>query len=276
MNLNWPRNAKCAINLTFDNLGSAFDLFKSNNNQGIFSEGNYSVKRGLKRVLDILAKHEVKATFFIEGWNGEHNRDLVRRIDDAGHEVAAHGWLHESEWGIGSPWNKLESKKEEELIDKTTISLESAIESRLVGWRSPGALMTSRTISLLQKRGYIYSSDFVDDDVPYIMEVEKKKIDFVQLPFDWTLNDSAFYSNRRPVRSPREVLNIWKEEFDARFKETGYFNLTCHPRFSGKPTRIKVLDKLLFHMKEYSDVWFARCRDVAYWILRQSEESSNM
>jgi peptidoglycan/xylan/chitin deacetylase (PgdA/CDA1 family) len=267
----WPDNVKCAINLTFDNLGSAFDLFRADTDQGVFSEGNYSVRRGLFRVLNLLEKHGIKATFFVEGWNGENNKDLVRKISDVGHEVAAHGWLHESEWGVDPPWNKLEPEQEEKLIDKTTSSLESATGIRPIGWRGPGALMTPRTIEFLYNKGYIYSSDFLDDDIPYLMELSKKRIDFLQLPFDWTLNDSTYYSNRRPIRSPRDVLDIWKGEFDIRFKETGYFNLTCHPRFSGKPTRIKILDKLLFHIKEHPNVWFARCKDIAHWFLSKKD-----
>jgi peptidoglycan/xylan/chitin deacetylase (PgdA/CDA1 family) len=264
----WPNKAKCAVNLTFDNLGKAFDLFRYGNDQGAFSEGQYSIRRGLYRILQLLEKYDIKATFFIEGWNGENNKEIVKEISNQGHEVAAHGWLHEGGLGVSSPWNKLNPDEEKKLIERSTISLHNATGIRPIGWRSPGALMSTRTIKYLYTMGYIYSSDFVDDDTPYIMEIDGKPVNFAQLPFDWTLDDAMYYSHKSFIRSPNEVLKIWKEEFDVRYAETGYFNLVCHPRFSGRPTKIKALERLILHIKKSKNVWFSRCLDVANWMLK--------
>src|SRR5690349_19063992 len=46
------------------------------------------------RVLDLFAEADVKATFFTLGWVARRNPALIRRIADAGHEIASHGWDH--------------------------------------------------------------------------------------------------------------------------------------------------------------------------------------
>lgn len=46
-------------------------------------------------ILDLLDKYQVKATFFAPGYVAEHNPDVIRRIDEAGHEIGNHGYTHE-------------------------------------------------------------------------------------------------------------------------------------------------------------------------------------
>src|SRR3989442_2735605 len=48
----------------------------------------------VSRLLDLLARHEARGTFFVVGWVAERHPDLVRRIARAGHEVASHSWDH--------------------------------------------------------------------------------------------------------------------------------------------------------------------------------------
>src|SRR3989441_13128130 len=48
----------------------------------------------VSRLLDLLARHEARGTFFVVGWVAERHPDLVQRIARAGHEVASHSWDH--------------------------------------------------------------------------------------------------------------------------------------------------------------------------------------
>src|SRR5258705_6034014 len=52
------------------------------------------VARQVPRLLDLLARHEAHATFFVLGWVAERHGDLIRTIARAGHEIASHGWDH--------------------------------------------------------------------------------------------------------------------------------------------------------------------------------------
>jgi polysaccharide deacetylase family protein (PEP-CTERM system associated) len=57
---------------------------------------NYAprVQENLSLILEILSRHEMKATFFVLGWVAESIPGLVRQIANAGHEVGCHGYAH--------------------------------------------------------------------------------------------------------------------------------------------------------------------------------------
>ncbi|MCB1738141.1 MAG: polysaccharide deacetylase family protein, partial [Gammaproteobacteria bacterium] len=52
------------------------------------------VENNTHRILDMLAAHDTRATFFTLGWVAERFPDLLRRMVAEGHEVASHGWSH--------------------------------------------------------------------------------------------------------------------------------------------------------------------------------------
>ena len=70
---------------------SAFERSVSREAWGTFTS---RVAVSVRRLLDLLARHHARGTFFILGWVAERHPDLVRAIVDAGHEVASHGWDH--------------------------------------------------------------------------------------------------------------------------------------------------------------------------------------
>ncbi len=257
----WPGGARCAVNLTFDNFGEARDIFVHGHAHGALADGVYAPRLGVRRILDLLDEHQVKATFFPEGWSAQKYAPLLREVVARGHEVGAHGWMHED-------WDKLDSAKERELIARTTTAIEDAIGQRPLGWRCPGGLMTPRTLLYVQEAGYFYDSSFTDHDWPYVIGIGPRKPTLVELPWSWTLDDAPYYMFPRTLRPPGEVLEIWREEFDTLYPG-GYFMLTCHPRFSGRPARLGALDKLIGHIEQQPGVWFATCLEVA----RATEET---
>ena len=250
----WPGGARCAVTLTFDNMSEANELDRYGHAMGQYAEGAYAPRVGLGRILDMLERRRVPATFFIEGWSGEHYPEAVTAIVERGHEVGAHGYMHE-EWGALAP------ATERALIEKTTAILTRLTGAAPRGWRSPGAVMTTLTVELLAGLGYRYTSDFTDRDLPYLMEGGA----LVQLPFAWVLDDYVYYAPARAIRSARDVIEIWTEEFEATYAESGYFNLCCHPRLSGRAARAKALEQFVQSMQGRPGVWFARCEEVARW-----------
>ncbi|MEZ4523557.1 MAG: polysaccharide deacetylase [Thermomicrobiales bacterium] len=255
--LSLPNNARCAVALTFDNFGESFDLLRYGHAGGASADGVYAPRRGIERVLDLLDRHSVPATFFAEGWNVRKYAGLAREVIDRGHEIAGHGWMHER-------WNELDRETERDLIERTTDAIAEATGKQPAGWRAPSGLTTPWTLDVLDDLGYGYDSSFGDDDVPYRLQVSAgSEHEIVELPWTWTLDDAPYYAHPGTLRQPSKVVDLWIEEFDAAFTMTGYFMLVCHPRFAGRPSRILALERLIEHIKAHEGIWLARCDDIA-------------
>lgn len=253
----WPGDARCAVMLTFDNFGEAYDLARFGHASGATADGVYAPRRGVERVLDLLEQHQVPATFFVEGWSARKYAPLLGEVVQKGHEVGAHGWMHEE-------WGQLDPKTEFDLITRTTVTLSDLLGRAPRGWRSPGGLTTPHTLRLLSEAGYTYDSSFGDDDIPYLLQVSPDSAtEIIELPWTWPLNDHLYYGHPGTMRRPSEVIQLWIEEFDAVLALTGCFMLVCHPRHAGRPARLQALDQLIQHIKGHDGVWFARCEEVA-------------
>lgn len=253
----WPNGTMCMVALTFDNLGESLDLLRYGHAGGALSDGVYAPRRGVDRVLELLACHGVSATFFVEGWGAQNYPEVVQDIVTAGHEVGAHGWMHET-------WSELGSREERELIARATDAITTAAGEPPRGWRAPSGLATPTMLEAVFDAGYEYDSSFADEDVPYRMHITAHREEtLVELPWSWVNDDAAYYAFPRTLVRPSDVAQGWIEEFDAAYRYTGFFHLLCHPRFSGRPSRIEALDTLLRHMKSHDSVTFARCDQIA-------------
>ena len=97
----WPEGKKSAAMFTFDLDGDIIWQNMSSdepNTEKLIrarSIGQYGPNRCVDMILDLLDKYQVKATFFAPGYVAEHNPDVIRRIDEAGHEIGNHGYTHE-------------------------------------------------------------------------------------------------------------------------------------------------------------------------------------
>ena len=262
MTLPWPGGARCVIALSCDFDGTGNEVGQGLAPEGVRAAGRYSARRGVPRMLDIFRRHGVPATFFVPGYDAEQHPDLVRRIVAEGHEVAAHGYLHES-FDLGLD-------EEEHLLRKSHDILNGLTGTAPRGWRSPGGKKTTRTLSVLSELGYIYDSSDKDYDQPYPAIVEDRQSDrMIELPNNTSsLDDAPLYVGG--ALTPMEMLELWKSEFDAIYADRGYYMLTFHPRAgfgSGTPARARVIDRLLAYMRGSPDVHFTRLDDLARWCL---------
>ena len=104
--------------------------------------------------LDLLARHGVRATFFVLGWVAQHHPRLVERIVHAGHEVASHGWTHRRVYELD------EATFADELA-RTNAVLESSGAPRPIGFRAPEWSINDRApwaLAALARAGFRYDS----------------------------------------------------------------------------------------------------------------------
>ena len=112
------------------------------------------VEANTNRILELFAAHDVKATFFMLGWVAERYPELVRRIVDAGHELASHGYTH-------TRVTRQTPEVFSEDISRTKTLLEDIAGCEVLGYRAASYSIVSKTLwahDLLQEAGYRYSS----------------------------------------------------------------------------------------------------------------------
>jgi peptidoglycan/xylan/chitin deacetylase (PgdA/CDA1 family) len=77
-------------------------------------------KRYTPQLLDLLKKHQVKATFFVVGKKAENNPDLIQRMHQEGHLIGLHNYVHRSNWSM-SPWQiKRELDQSADIVERIT------------------------------------------------------------------------------------------------------------------------------------------------------------
>lgn len=223
----------------------------------LMSQGAYGWKAGMPRVLKLLERFNVAATFFIPGEVAEKHPALVREVVDRGHEVAHHSYSHR--WIVN-----LSEEEERYEFQKGMEVLTSIVGSRPRGWRSPAAEFSSITLDLIREHGFDYSSNFFDDDDPYLLEVGGQMTEIVELPFRWVLDDAPFFQYSitlpgRTLQAPSAVLEAWRSEFDVLYAEDRMLMIAMHPEIIGQPSRIKILEGLIEHALSHKNVWIDRC-----------------
>ncbi len=221
------------------------------------SAGRYGPRAALPRILDLLDRHGVRATFFVPGWTADHHRDAIAECARRGHEVAHHGYHHVR------PDSFPTVRAEREELERGIAAIERAAGGRPAGYRSPAWELSTYTLRLLAELGFRYSSNMMDADGPYTHRLDAETPPLVELPVSWTLDDYPYFGSR-PEASPARVEEIWRGEFDALLKiEGASFVLTMHPEVIGRPGRLAMLDRLVGHMRRFQDVTFYRCDKLA-------------
>ena len=227
----------------------------------IMSQGAYGWKVGLGRVLKLLSRYSVPATFFIPGLVIEQRPHVVDLILENGHEIAHHSWSHKWIVNMSPEEEREEMSRGYEIIERTT-------GRAPVGYRSPAAEFSPITLNLLQEYGFGYSSNYFDDDSPYLHTIDGQLSNIVEYPFHWVLDDAPFFQYSitlpgRTMQAPSAVLEAWKAEFDMLYLEDREFVLALHPQIIGRPSRIVALEGLIKHIQMHDNIWFGRCDEVA-------------
>ena len=264
LNSIWDGGTRCVVTLTFDIDGPSATLRRNPelaSHPSAISMGEFGPRVGAPRILDLLDRHGIAATFFVPGWVAERNQDLVKNVAARGHEIGHHGYLHEPPSSLGP------DEDEGEILDRASDILESIVGKRPEGYRSPSWELSENSLQLLHERGFVYDSSLMGDDMPYFVGEDDKRL--VELPVHWSLDDAPYYTympvagRTAPLSTPNDVLTAWQWEFDGAFREGRAFMLTMHPHTTGRFARLEVLDRLIQHIEKHDGVEFMRCIDLA-------------
>jgi peptidoglycan/xylan/chitin deacetylase (PgdA/CDA1 family) len=259
----WPEGARAACAVTFDVDAESAILavdWRFAARASTMSHQAYGPKVGVPRLLGVLERAGVRATFFVPGFTARRYPDTVRRIVAAGHEVGWHNDLHE-------PPYTLSEDEERAILERGAEVLEPLTGSRPRGYRAPWWELNERTPELLVAAGFAYDSSLMDDDIPYRLATRAGTL--VELPVHWALDDWEQYAFLpepdvgQQIELPAKVRELWTGELDAMREEGCLLVITMHPFLSGRPARARMLGEFLAEVRERGDVWVAPAGEIA-------------
>jgi len=257
----WKDGARCAVALSFDSDHESGELREGGTSPGRLSQGQYGARVAVPRLLTLLAKYRVPASFFVPAVIAQLYPDEQRRVVGEGHEIAIHGWIHERN-------STLPPVAERDLQMRSCDMLERIAGVRPVGIRTPSWDFSPHTLAITRDMSLLYDSSLMADDDCYELLLDKEPTGVIELPVEWIRDDAVYFNmNRylalRPYTAPSAVLEIFRREFDAAYAEGGLFQLTMHPHITGHRSRIWLLEELIRHISGHPGVWFATHAEIA-------------
>lgn len=260
----WPNGARVAVCLSFDPDNFTIQLNRGDSNPVGISLGEYAPYTGIPRLIRLLDRHDIPASWYIPAVAAMLHPDMIQAIKKRPRdEVAIHGWIHENPMTLDDP------VEEFRLITQSLDLLEKQWGRRPVGNRNPSWTMSRYTIELLLKAGLLYDSSLQAMDEPHEVLVDGRPTGLIELPVNWILDDAPLIGPTSALPSPRLIFQTFKDDFDVAYREGTLFMLTMHPHLVTQRSRIKYLEDLILYMKSKPGVWFATGEEIALYIRQQ-------
>lgn len=269
------------LTFDFDAVALWVSTFKSTSPTPV-SRGEFGANVGLPRVLKLLTEKKIKASFFVPAHTAASFPSQTRRIAEEGHEIALHGYCHETPVGLSRD-------QEADLLDRSIAKLRNVLGTDYTpkGYRSPSWDLTENSVEHLVERGLLYDSSMMADDFrPYRARMGDRVDEeafrpgtpssLIEIPVAWELDDFPYFTFlNKPLysglRNPDDVFQCWKSEFDYCHAHVpgGVFTLTMHPQIIGRGPRIRLLERLIGQMQQQTGVAFCTMAEVAQRVSAQ-------
>jgi peptidoglycan/xylan/chitin deacetylase (PgdA/CDA1 family) len=259
----WPNGARVAVALSFDDDTEAPVLRDGNTSPTTLSASDFGAQTGTGRILAMLDKYQIPASFFVTGVDAMLHPEMLAAIQKSGrHEIGVHGWIHEFP-------PRLSDGEEERLLDKAIEYLTKATGKRPVGYRAPSWAFSPVTLDLIRKKGFLYDSSLQAMDEPYEVVSRGQATGLVELAIDWTLTETPYLGQNGHMPSPEQLYKLYRDEFDGAYAERTMFVLTLHPYVTGHRAPMKHLEEFVAYMKSKPGVWFATCQQIAEYVKKR-------
>lgn len=265
----WPNGARVAVALTFNVSNSANQIARGDSAVVAMTGGEFGAVQGLARVLELLDRHDVPATFFVSGVADLVDPQMVPEIAKRKrHELGVLGWSDENVAALN------DAAEESRLLTRAIERMSAAAGRKPTGARGPSGTLSLHTMGLLKKAGILYDSTLQARDEPYEVLLQGQPSGIVELPNNAYRNDHRFLTSGRTgpglLPSPELIFETFHDDFDVAYEEGTLFVLTLHPHVVGMRSRITYLDQLVHYIKGKPGVWFATGEQIARYVRQQA------
>lgn len=271
-------NASVCLTFDFDTVSSWLNNFGAAT-PGVLSRGEFGGRVGVWRVLDLLDRYSIPATFFVPGYSAETFPGAVKAMVAAGHEVGHHSYRHESPTAYGG-----DVAAERRMYVRGLEAIEAAAGVRPVGYRSPGWDLSWDSVDILRDLGFAYDSSLAGDDfTPYFVRrgdvarldggyVFGEETPLVELPVSWNLDDFPQFEFvaregfvATSLATPSKVFEIWQANLHYMVEHVpnGVLDLTMHPQTIGRGHGMVLLERVVRECLGHSGLRFLRAREAA-------------
>jgi peptidoglycan/xylan/chitin deacetylase (PgdA/CDA1 family) len=276
----------CAFGTDIDSVAGQIGSYLGGDSPSDIQRGIFAGEVGTVRLLNLFKKYNLKTSFFIPGHSIETFPDQTKRIVDEGHEIGAHGYLHENPIAMTPV-------QEEAVLVKSIDLIEKFSGQKPRGYVAPWWEMSAATAGLLQKYGFKYDhSQGYRDFQPFyarvgdswnVIDYSKQadewmkplthgtEIDLVEIGANWYVDDlppmmfMKKVPNSHGFVNPRDIEQMWRDQFDWVYRELDYgvFPFTIHPGVSGRPQVILMLERLIEYINGHDGVKWMTFEDIA-------------
>src|SRR5262245_29785498 len=184
----WPGGARVAVGLSFDVDNATATLSTGTLDYEVISRGEYGAVDGVPRILRLLDKHQVPASFFIPAISIALHPQMVKQIQTPGrHEIGIHGWIHERLPLLN------DEREEQRLLTQSLELVGKASGKRPVGYRAPSWQFSFWTMKQVKDAGFLYDSSLMASDDAYELLLDGERTGVVELPIERILDDFPYF-----------------------------------------------------------------------------------
>jgi len=249
-NLEWFSLQRAQPSRPWEKAGAATPTVRA------WGQRDYGNRVGIFRIMSVLDRYGIRATASTNADICDHHPQIIEAAMKRGWELMGHNRTNNVRL------TQVPADQERDLIHYCLERLERATGKKVLGWLGAGLDETWNTLDYLAEEGVLYVSDWVNDDQPYLMQVNGRRL--VYVPYSYEINDSPqlyyFY------RDAEDFERMIRRQFDTLYAEgaeSGRVMAIClHPFIIGQPHLIGILDSALKYICAHSGVWCATGEEI--------------
>jgi allantoinase len=273
--LTWPNEARVAFwvipNIEYFSLEDKVPIAAGGSGGPVpdvpaWAVRDYGNRIGVFRLMRVMERHGVRGTVALNSNLCAQHPAIIAEGERLGWEWMGHNQTNTKRL------NEVPADEEPRIIKGALDEIERASGKRPKGWLGSGLQETWRTLDLLAENGVEYVCDWVNDDQPYIMNLEGGRR-IVSVPYSFDINDKPAFEHQKFTAD--QFRDMICRQFDTLYREGGesgrVMALALHPYLTGVPHRIGALDQALEYICGHQGVWRATGSEIARAYLAQAK-----